>query len=164
MTIGEMQTAMSTRAEIENAFSESLFKVVGAWRAEADRVLAPLKLSEATARPILFIHRIGDGVSKSELAKHLGKNAGPPLSRLLDHLCQAGMITRFQAKDDKRSRTLHLTEAGRAVAEKIERAIAGLRSGLLEHAQDEDLEIGLRLFRTIEAGRTRAGSADQRLR
>lgn len=56
-----------------------------------------------------------EGVSQQELAKRLYVTKGN-ISGLLDRLESAGLVQRRQAESDRRQYSIHLTEAGRAMA------------------------------------------------
>ncbi len=56
-----------------------------------------------------------EGVSQQELAKRLYVTKGN-ISGLLDRLEGAGLVERRQAASDRRQYSIHLTEAGRAMA------------------------------------------------
>jgi MarR family transcriptional regulator for hemolysin len=133
-----------------SAFAVLLQYLARAWRREFDGKLAPLGLSEATGSALLNLGRLGDGVRQGVLAESLAIE-GPSLVRLLDQLCNAGLVTRHEDRLDRRAKTLHLTPAGKAMAADIEGLTAALRDKLLGHISGSDLEASLRVFRALEA-------------
>jgi MarR family transcriptional regulator for hemolysin len=100
--------------------------------------------------PIIHLSRLGDGVRHGVLAEDMGIE-GPSLGRLLDQLCQAGLIERRGDAADKRAKLLYLTEQGHAMAATVEKLIEELRSKLLARIADEDLEATLRVFAAFDA-------------
>ncbi|CAN5329081.1 MarR family transcriptional regulator [soil metagenome] len=126
-------------------FSAILPAVQRGYRAAADKALAPLGLSQASAWPLLTISRMGEPVRQGVLADVLGIE-GPSLARTIEQLCVAGLATRRDDPVDRRARSLHLTEAGHAVAERIESALDEVRRALFEDVADGDLETCLRVF------------------
>ena len=107
-----------------------------------------------------------EGVNQQELAKRLYVTKGN-ISGLLDRLEAAGFVERRSLASDRRQYSIHLTEAGRAMAE---RAIAAQHNGLettlgrLDEAELDTLEAQLLRLRDImreqEAPQTaRAGGA-----
>jgi MarR family transcriptional regulator for hemolysin len=134
----------------QSAFAVMLQYLARAWRREFDEKLAPLGLSEATGSALLNLGRLGDGVRQGTLAESLSIE-GPSLVRLLDQLCNAGLVTRHEDRLDRRAKTLHLTPAGQAMVADIEALTADLRDKLLGGLSEADLEASLRVFRALEA-------------
>ncbi len=58
-----------------------------------------------------------EGVSQQELAKRLYVTKGN-ISGLIDRLAEAGLVERRSIAGDRRQHAIHLTEAGRRMAEK----------------------------------------------
>jgi MarR family transcriptional regulator for hemolysin len=134
----------------QSAFAVLLQYLARAWRREFDAMLAPLGLSEATGTALLNLGRLGDGVRQGALAESLAIE-GPSLVRLLDQLCNAGLVRRHEDRLDRRAKTLHLTPAGQAMVADIEALTAGLRKKLLGGVAEADLDASLRVFRGLEA-------------
>lgn len=128
-----------------------------AYRAAADRAVAPLGVSQAGGWVVLTIGRHGDGTRQGVIADLLGIE-GPTLIRTLDQLVAAGLVERREDPADRRARTLHLTEAGNAILARIEDALNGLRAELFQDVPAEDVRACLRVFGTLWA---RLGKADR---
>ncbi|HEY0295391.1 MAG TPA: MarR family transcriptional regulator [Bordetella sp.] len=135
--------------ETRQRVMSTLMVLSRAYRGAVDKALASYGLSQATAWPVIMIARRGDGVRQGVLAEALGVE-GPSLVRVLDHLGTAGLIERREDAHDRRSRTLHLTEAGRDLYGQIESVIVELRRDLLKDASAEDLEACLRVFDSLK--------------
>jgi MarR family transcriptional regulator for hemolysin len=120
-----------------------------AYRKVVNRVLATHGLSDSQALPILMLGRLGDGVRTGVLAEHVGVE-GPSLVRQLDQLSSAGLVERRDDPDDRRVKTVHLTEAGRAQAAVIEALFKDVRSRMLWHISDEDLATTMAALKGFE--------------
>nr|WP_246221792.1 MarR family transcriptional regulator [Marichromatium bheemlicum] len=121
------------------------------YRQEVNRELARYGISDAQAVPVLHIARGGGGMRQHALAEEIGIR-GSSLVRLLDQLCASGLVERRDDGSDRRAKTLHLTAAGEALAERVEVALGRLREGLLAPVADADLALTLRVLETLEQG------------
>lgn len=120
------------------------------WRRTSDGVLTAYHVSEACSTPLLIASRLGEAVRQVTLAEHVGIE-GPSLVRLLDQLCAAGLVRRDEDPDDRRAKTISLTEAGREVTEKMEEELRLLRSRVLKGVTRADLEATLRVLAAFNA-------------
>ncbi|MGA0565143.1 MarR family winged helix-turn-helix transcriptional regulator [Ancylobacter sp. VNQ12] len=119
------------------------------WRRLAETELAAHDISEAVASPLVWLKRLGGGVRQVTLASHVGIQ-GTSLVRLLDQLCDAGLVVRRDDPADRRTKTLWLTAAGEQLAERIERAIAQLRAQVFTDVSEEDIAATHRVLDAIE--------------
>ena len=119
------------------------------WRRLAEAALADHGISEACAAPLVWLLRLGGGMRQVTLAYHVGIE-GTSLVRLLDQLCEAGLVVRKEDPGDRRAKTLWLTREGEQLAERAERAIAGMRARVLADVNDADIEAALRVLEAIE--------------
>ena len=140
---------MTDRTSSERAFSASLRRLARIYQREADRALAAHGVSAAQALPVLGIARLGEGVRQGVLADTLGVE-GPSLVRILDQLCTNGLVERRDDPNDRRAKTLHLTDEGRALAAGVEAQLEALRAGFLAQASDADLAATLRVLASFE--------------
>ena len=127
-----------------------------AYRKAANRALAAQGLSDSQALPVLFIARLGDGVRPGTLAEQLGVE-GPSLVRQLDQLVTAGLVARREDPEDRRAKTLHLTELGRTMAWTIEAMFRDVRARYLSSIPDQDLAAALRTLKSFEAALASGG-------
>src|SRR5271166_5769145 len=104
-----------------------LLRLAHVYRREVNRALLAHGLSDSRALPVLQIARSGGGMRQGVLAEELGLE-GPSLVRLLDQLSAAGLVERRDDPSDGRAKTLHVTEAGRALAAEIEKILRDLRN------------------------------------
>lgn len=115
-------------------------------------MLTAYHVSEACATPLLIVGRLGEAVRQVTLAEYVGIE-GPSLVRLLDQLCAAGLVRRDEDPDDRRAKTITLTDAGRAVTERMEADLRALRARVLKSVSRADLEATLRVLAAFnEAG------------
>ena len=149
---------------LRRTVSSTLVVAARKWRRTSHGVLAAFNVSEACATPLLTASRLGAAVRQVTLADHIGIE-GPSLVRLLDQLCAAGLMRREEDPEDRRAKTVALTDEGRAVTAKMEEELVTLRAQALKGVSRSDLEAALRVleaFTTDAAGRaeqTGAGRA-----
>jgi len=143
------------------AMTANLMVLSRAYRSAADKALADFGMSQATAWPVILTGRLGDGVRQGALAEALGVE-GPSLVRVLDQLVAAGMIERREDPQDRRAKTIHLTEAGQVLRERVESVLVRLRRQLFDGASDADIEVCLRVFDSLKTalGRQTAASME----
>lgn len=146
---------MDPRTRHERALASGILRLGRTYRREVDRALAKHGLSDASAEPVLYIARLGEGARQGAVAEAMGVE-GPSLVRQLDYLCGAGLVERRDDPNDRRAKTLHLTSAGRDMAGVVEEVIRDMRGRMLADVDDTDLEAALRVLGRFEAG-VRAG-------
>ena len=123
------------------------------YRRQADLALASCGLSEVMAWPVLVVGR-RDGLRQIELAELLGIE-GPSLVRNLDRVEAAGFIERRADPSDRRAKTLHLTQAGRALSLRIETVLADLSQRTFDGIPAADLHTCLAVFGQVDAALAR---------
>ena len=92
-----------------------------------------------------------EGVSQQELATRLYVTKGN-ISGLIDRLAEAGLVERRSTASDRRQHAIHLTEAGRAMAEKaiaVQRRWVAATLGRMAESDLEALEAKLVALRDI---------------
>lgn len=124
-----------------------------AYRAAADTALADYGLSQATAWPVIWVGRLGDGVRQGVLAEAMGVE-GPSVVRVVDQLESAGLIERREDPLDRRAKTLHLTQAGHALRERVEEMLVQLRRQVFQGVDAADAEACIRVFERVKASLT----------
>lgn len=140
------------------AMSQGMLQMSRAYRAAADQMLAELGVSQATAWPIVAIRRLGEGVRQKAVAEELGIEA-PSLVRLLDQLEASGLVARKLDADDGRSKTLHLTDAGRRIADDIDQRLLCFRRTVFKDVSTEDADAFLRVLAALRRNTCAAGKA-----
>jgi MarR family transcriptional regulator, transcriptional regulator for hemolysin len=134
-----------TRIDIERQLGAALVPMARAYRRYIDRGLASMALSHSTALAVMVLGRLGDGVRQRALADELGLEA-PSVVPLLDGMERDGLVERRVDPDDKRVRTLHLTETGRALATEAESRTVKIRESVFAGVPDSDLSATLRVL------------------
>ncbi|AYF90804.1 MarR family transcriptional regulator [Pseudomonas sp. JS3066] len=135
MSVGALQLQVSSRMVISGRN----------WRRICQANLSKFGISEACCGPLLMIGRLGGGVRQVQLAQAIGIE-GPSLVRLLDQLCNAGLIERQEDASDRRAKTLSVTSAGRELSERLENELILLRRQALAQLSPADLQAALRVF------------------
>jgi MarR family transcriptional regulator for hemolysin len=124
---------------LRRTVSSTLVVAARKWRRTSHGVLAAFNVSEACATPLLTASRLGSAVRQVTLADHVGIE-GPSLVRLLDQLCAAGLMRRDEDPEDRRAKTVVLTEEGRAVTARMEEELVTLRAQALKGVSRSDME------------------------
>lgn len=141
---------MSNLHTLRLAVSSTLVTAARKWRRTSHGALTAYNVSEACATPLLTAGRLGEAVRQVTLAEHVGIE-GPSLVRLLDQLCAAGLVRRDEDPDDRRAKTISLTEEGSAVTAKMEEDLRELRARVLKGVSRADLEATLRVLNAFNA-------------
>src|SRR5512142_827623 len=86
------------------------------WRSLLDSEFQAAGLTDASWRPLLHLHLLGDGVRQKDLAASVGIE-GPSLVRLIDNLVAKGLVRRSEDATDRRAKLLWLTTEGLAAVD-----------------------------------------------
>jgi MarR family transcriptional regulator for hemolysin len=108
------------------------------WRQVLDAEFHSSGLTDATWRPLLHLHILGDGIRQKDLAASIGIE-GPSLVRLIDTLIAKGLIERATDSSDRRAKLLCLTPAGGEVVARIRETVTRLEDELLRPFSDSDI-------------------------
>lgn len=119
------------------------------WRQVLDGEAQAAGLTDATWRPLLHLHRLGDGVRQKDLAASVGIE-GPSLVRLLDTLVAKGLIERSEDGSDRRAKLLSLTPEGRGVVVRIRDTVTSLEDELLSPFSDGEIERAATFIQRLE--------------
>jgi MarR family transcriptional regulator for hemolysin len=151
---------MDKRQAISRGLTGALVRATRRYRLASDLRLRALGLSDATALPVMMLHRLGDGVRQGVLAEEMGVE-GPSLVRLIDQLQGLGFVERVEDPSDRRARLLNLTPAGRHHAGQAEAALDDLRADLFAGASEADLETALALLGRVAEALARLESVEK---
>lgn len=128
------------------------------WRQVLDTEFQFADLTDATWRPLLHLHLLGDGTRQKDLAASIGIE-GPSLVRLLDTLIAKGLIERSEDVTDRRAKLLNLTPEGRVIVARIQETVTALENDLLSPFSDDEIarvaEFIERLESTVSGARRR---------
>jgi len=132
----------------EHRFGMQLANLSRGWRAELDRRLADLGLSQARWLVLLHLARFKEPPTQRELAQSVGVE-GPTLARLLDSLENQGLVRRQAVVEDRRAKKILLCDTAKPLIEKIETIATALRHELFEGIDEDDLRVCMRVHSTI---------------
>ncbi|WP_416351299.1 MarR family winged helix-turn-helix transcriptional regulator [Cupriavidus basilensis] len=130
------------------AFTGQLMLAGRQWRHISQGAVTAYGVSAAAAGPLLFIRRLGGGVRQVTLADYVGLE-GASLVRLVDQLSAAGLVRREVDANDRRANALWLTDAGEALAEKIEVELKQLRASVFAGVSEQDFEGAMRVLNAL---------------
>ncbi|MDO9623513.1 MarR family transcriptional regulator [Pseudomonas sp.] len=119
-------------------FAMQLAQLSRSWRAELDRRLVGLGLSQARWLVLLHLSRFAELPTQRELAQSVGVE-GPTLARLLDSLEAQGLVTRQAVPEDRRAKKIALSPPAQPLIEKIEAISTQLRKELFAGIDEEEL-------------------------
>ena len=109
------------------------------WRQVLDGEFFADSLTDATWRPLLHLHILGDKIRQKDLAASVGIE-GPSLVRLLDTLAAKGLVQRLEDIHDRRTKRLSLTPEGRVAVARIQETVTSLENKLLSAFSDDEIE------------------------
>ncbi len=137
------------KTEIQEPFARSLATSSRMWRRYLDLRFRDLDLSQARWSVLFELSR-NEEVTQVELARTLGIEAAT-LVRLLDGLEKAGLIQRRPSAEDRRAKTLHLTEAAWPLINRMKEISAASRTAILEGISQQELRIATEVLSRIAA-------------
>lgn len=117
------------------------------WRQRVDTAVKVLDLTEATWRPLLHLHHLGDAVRQKDLAESLGID-GSSLVRLLDMLEERGLLRREDGTD-RRCKMVALTAAGRDLTERTRAIVDALEDDMSSALSDDEMTTLLDLMERV---------------
>ncbi|KMN24260.1 MarR family transcriptional regulator [Pseudomonas sp. FSL R10-1350] len=132
----------------QHRFGMQLAQMSRGWRAELDRRLAGLGLSQARWLVLLHLARFDCKPTQRELAQSVGVE-GPTLARLLDSLEAQGLVKRQAVLEDRRAKKIELSESALPLIAQIEAIATALRQELFVGIDEEDQRICMRVHKRI---------------
>ncbi|AIR91625.1 MarR family transcriptional regulator [Pseudomonas cremoricolorata] len=132
----------------QHRFGMQLAQMSRGWRAELDRRLAGLNLSQARWLVLLHLARFEAPPTQRELAQSVGVE-GPTLARLLDSLEAQGLVSRQAVMEDRRAKKILLCPPAKPLIEQIETIANALRAELFEGVDEAELEVSMRVHAKI---------------
>ncbi|MBB4867868.1 MarR family transcriptional regulator for hemolysin [Pseudomonas nitritireducens] len=121
-------------------FGTQLAQASRAWRAELDRRLSHLGLSQARWLVLLHLARHAAEPTQRELAQSVGVE-GPTLARLLDGLEAQGLVRRQAVAEDRRAKRIALTPKADVLIADIENIAAAVRNEVLAGISEEEIAL-----------------------
>ena len=120
------------------------------WRSLLDSEFQAAGLTDATWRPLLHLHILGDGVRQKDLAASVGIE-GPSIVRLLDTLIMKGLIQRSEDVTDRRAKLLCLTPDGRLIVTRIQEIMTALENKMLGSFDDNEISQMAQFIQRLES-------------
>ena len=112
-------------------FGHLLMQVSRTWRNVLEVRLRELGLTDATWVPLFHLHAHGSPLTLKQLSQHVGLDSSS-LVRVVDLLEERGLLLRETDANDRRSKSLHLTEAGLHVVADVREKLHQVESQLLQ--------------------------------
>lgn len=134
----------------QHRFGMQLAHLSRGWRAELDRRLAGLGLSQARWLVLLHLARFETPPTQRELAKSVGVE-GPTLARLLDSLESQGLVRRHSVVEDRRAKQINLSESALPLIEQIETIANALRAELFTGVSEQELATAMAVHAKVLA-------------
>lgn len=119
-----------------------------AWQKAAGAAFADLGVSLSVAAPVMVIARLGNGIRQKAVAELAGIDPAAVV-RSLDQLQRSGILERIEDPQDRRAKTLHLTDKGEQLAANLERALDEVRARIFASVSDADGEVAQRVLTHI---------------
>jgi MarR family transcriptional regulator for hemolysin len=141
----------SSLAQVRWELGVAIAQIARRWRARLDQRIAPFGLTEARWLVLLSLARRGDGIPQKTLAARLRIEA-PTLVRTLDWLETQGFVERRATVEDRRAKTIHLTDRARPTVLRIEAEAAAVRADILSGIPEEELAMCLAVLKRVAAG------------
>jgi MarR family transcriptional regulator for hemolysin len=137
-------------SNVRDNFGNVLGQAARQWRRALDLRLRPFGLTDATWLPLLQLSRASAPMRQKDLAEALFLDSSSVV-RLLDALQANGFIERREHPEDRRVKTIILTEAAQEVLTKVNQVAKEVRYQVLLGLTDEELEVASRVMRNISA-------------
>ncbi|MFI8481211.1 MarR family transcriptional regulator [Pseudomonas sp. NPDC078700] len=123
----------------QHRFAMQIAQMSRSWRAELDRRLVGLGLSQARWLVLLHLARFAELPTQRELAQSVGVE-GPTLARLLDSLEAQGLVSRQAVPEDRRAKKIALSPQAEPLIKKIEAISTELRQELFAGISEDELD------------------------
>lgn len=139
----------SSGGDLRRDFGFRLVLLARHWRQAIDHELFCAGLSDATWRPLVYLHRLGDGVRQKDLAAAMGLD-GSSVVRLLDILTKRGLVIRTEDPSDGRVKRLSLSDEGRTTLAEVHRLLRDAEERFLTDCTDQDIATMMTAMAQIE--------------
>lgn len=137
-------------AHSDHRFGADVALLARTWRAELDRRLSHLGLSQARWLVLLHLARQPEPPTQSELAQMIGVEC-PTLARLLDGLEAQQLVRRVTVAEDRRAKRIELLPGTEELIAQIEAIASELRGEVLVDIDQQELEVCQRVLGQMQA-------------
>ena len=119
------------------------------WRQTLDKQLQPFGLTQATWLPLWHLAQADEPMRQKDLAALLAVD-GSAVVRILDTLEKQQLIERREGTD-RRAKTLHLTDKGEQVTQKLTEVVQALRQKVLAPLDEQEMDTTINVLQTVLA-------------
>ena len=120
-------------------------------RERLERVLAPHGLSMTQYNVLRILRGAGpNGLCRNEIGQRLISRM-PDVSRLLDRMESAGLVSRVRSTEDRRLVNTTLTKSGRALVDELDEVVARYQEDQLGQMTEEELRTLIELLSRLRA-------------
>jgi len=130
-------------------FGRRMLRIGMAWRRELDNALRGYGLTDARWRPILVLGARQTPMRQGDLVRFLVMDA-PSVARLLESLERDGLIERVEDANDRRSKLVTITAAGRDLHRQVSAVAEQTGDRLLAEVSPEELAVCRSVFARLE--------------
>ena len=127
------------RLEREYGFTYRTILFARRYRALLDEQLRPLGYGTARMEALSTIDRAHEPSAQIAIAKRIGIE-GPTLTRMLDTLEAEGLVVRRADPNDRRTKLIELTPAGKSALDEILAVAHSFRRTVLKDLNDSELD------------------------
>ena len=127
------------RLEREYGFTYRTILFARRYRALLDEQLRPLGYGTARMEALSTIDRAHEPSAQIAIAKRIGIE-GPTLTRMLDALEAEGLVVRRADPNDRRTKLIELTDAGKRALDDILAVAHTFRKSILKALSDAELD------------------------
>ncbi len=118
------------------------------WRRVVDTRLQEYDLTEAMWLPLLHLARAKEPMRQKDIAAALSLDSSSVV-RVLGNLEAAGLIEREEDEGDRRAKAIVITDAGRALGNRVEALSRDLEREILEGLTKPDVEAARRVLEQV---------------
>jgi DNA-binding MarR family transcriptional regulator len=130
----------------------SVVRTASALTDKVEDLLKPYGISSTQYNVLRILRGAGDeGLCRNELRDRMLTRM-PDMTRLLDRMEEAGLVTRARERDDRRMVLTRITARGLELLGELDRPMTELHSGQLARLTDEELRSLIDLLRVVREG------------
>jgi len=130
----------------------SVVRTASALTDQVEDLLKPYGISSTQYNVLRILRGAGDeGLCRNELRDRMLTRM-PDMTRLLDRMEEAGLVTRARERDDRRMVLTRITPRGLELLGELDRPITELHRGQLARLTDEELRSLIDLLRVVREG------------
>ena len=130
----------------------SVVRTASALTNQVEDLLKPYGISSTQYNVLRILRGAGDeGLCRNELRDRMLTRM-PDMTRLLDRMEEAGLVTRARERDDRRMVLTRITPRGLELLGELDRPITELHRGQLARLTDEELRSLIDLLRVVREG------------